>query len=202
MLRGISFLLLVFVSAAIADAQSRESAGVGRIDAYCKTVDAFVKRNKQPHVVVADVSNFEKSEPNWKRFGSTRLLEKYRRNNDVFNVAYNWRKNKMTIFSAVTLSSPSGDWAKYLYLCYRDDGTLARAKSELRTFYGDFAARQSFYFDRKGKLLRKTLAFSDLISGKPVKPPGSDLEENEPYLTETNYYKSTSVLPFARLLER
>jgi len=202
MIRWLSFLLLIFLSVAIAEAQGRDKATIKRIDAYCKTVDAFLKQNARPQLVVADISDNGEGKPKWKSFASKQMLENFRRTTDIYSSAFNWRKNKHIIFSAITLSSPSGDWVKYLKLYYRDDGTLAKGKSELRTFYGDLVARQSFYFDKKGRMLKKTMGFSDLDSGKPIKVAKSDLGEIAPLLTETNNYKSISSLPFAHLLER
>jgi hypothetical protein len=194
------FSLLIAVFAVLPICGQKELSPIAGIDSYTKIIDQFVKGRKEPHVVVAEVSEYGHKTPKWQKFSSTAALEKYRADEEIYNIAYNWRRNGKIVHSTVTLSSPSGDWAKFLYLYFREDGTIAKSESVLSTFHGDFVARQNFYFDRNGKLVKKTIKYSDLKSGKPRKIDRAELDDNLHFIREDNYFKTTSKLPFARLV--
>ncbi len=175
---------------------------VRSIDAYCRKVDAFVSMNKRAVIVIADTSDFtdQNSKAKWQKFTSENALEKFRDKTEVYNVALNWRRNGKVVASNLTLGSPSGDWAKYVYHYFREDGTLARVKIDYRTFQGDFLILQNRYFDRYGKLLKKTTAYKDLQTHKPKNPGKDSAGSNASFLAE-DIYKTTSKLPFARLIK-
>ena len=194
-------LLLIFCLSAVVSAQTARTSTVAGIDAYCKTIDAVTEKRKSPDFVFADVSDYEKNEKaRWQEFDSEAALEKFREKTETYTIALNWRKNGHLVASNFTLFSPSGDWAKYVFQCFREEGTLAKAKSELRTFYGDFVVTEYRYFDAKGKPLKKTIRYSDLTTGKPKKPTESFFGDNSGYLKDKDYYMSTRKLPFAKLL--
>lgn len=203
MFRNFYLFFILILMALPANGQTNRSASIKQIGAFSKAVNDFIKQNKrnnQSQIVVAETSDYGSPKPTWRRFASMKSLEKYRETHEVYNSANSWRRNNRTILSVITLSSPSGDWAKYLYLYYRQDGTLAKAESDLLTYRGDFVARQKFYFDPGGKLVKKSVAFFDLNSEKPKKPASSYLSDNAPFLNENNYYKTTAMLPFSELL--
>ena len=170
---------------------------IKRIDAYAKTVDAFVKRYKGPHLIFADVSH--DGDPRWEKFASEKALEKFRENSETYSIAYNWQKNQRILKSNFTLFSESGDWAQYVDYYFREDGTLARGESELRTFNGDYIVIRRHYFHRNGKLIHRSIKYLDLDTRKPKKP--SDyLGDNSPW--NVDYFKKTSKLPFAHLIKK
>ena len=151
-------------------------------------------------IVIADTADYDKEKPDWKLFASEAELDKFRENSETYNIAYNFRKSGKLVASNFTKFSPSGDWSKYLFHYFRDDGSLAKVKSELRTFYGDFIVIRNIYFDRNGKQLKKTVKYLDLFTRKPKKPAkdyidGSDLSSNE-----ADFYKHASKLPFIKLI--
>lgn len=184
-------------------AQTNKKAEIKSINTYRKTVDAFTKRYKNPQLIFADTSDYEEnSKPKWQEFASEKTLEKFRETTETYSIAYNWRKNGKIIKSNFKLFSPSGDWANYVYHYFREDGTLAQAESEMRTFNGDLIIIQDFYFDRKGKLLKKTIKYRDLQTNKPITPTKEFLENNGNFLSDVEYYKKTSELPFADLLKK
>ena len=188
---------------ALASAQAVRTSTVTGIDAFCKTIDAVTKKRKSPDLVFADISDYEKNEKaKWQKFDSEAALEKFREKTEAYTIALNWRRNAHLVASNFTLFSPSGDWAKYVFQCFREEGTLAKAKSELRTFYGDFVVTENRYFDTNGKLLKKTIRYSDLTTGKPKKPAESFFSDNSGYLKDKDYYMSTRKLPFAKLLDK
>jgi hypothetical protein len=193
-------VFFVFQSLFIA-AQPDKKAEIKRIDAYSKTVDTFVGKNKSPHLIFADASDYsENSKPDWRKFASERVLEKFRETTETYTIAYNWLRKGKLIKANFTLFSPSGDWAQYVYHYFREDGTLAKAESEMRTFNGDLIVIQDFYIDAKGKLLKKTVKYLDLQTQKPIKPTKEFLENNASFINDAEYFKKTSRLPFAALL--
>ncbi len=197
----IALLLLGFQN--LSFAQTNKRTEIRRIEAYCKTIDTFVRRNKNPHLVFADISDYnDDSKSKWRKFASDKALEKFRTRNETYTIAYNWRKNGKLIHSAFTLFSPSGDWAQYVHHYFRPDGTLAKVKSELRTFYGDLIVLQTLYFNGKGRLLRKTIQYKDLRTGKPTKPEKEYLEGTTDFVNGKDYFKKVSKLPFAKLLRQ
>lgn len=194
-----AFLIAFFaLQSLFVSAQTNKKAEIRRINAYCKTIDAFVKRYKSPHLIFADTSDYnEGSEPEWQKFASEKTLEKFRETTETYTIAYNWRKNGKIVKSNFTFFSPSGDWAQYVYHYFREDGTLAKVEAQLNTFYGNISVLRDFYFDRKGKLLRKTTKYLDLQTQKPKKPDTEDF-----YDEEVKIFKKTSRLPFASLLRK
>ena len=180
-------------------AQTKPTEDVKNIDAYCKTIDALTSRNKAP-LIFADTSDYTdaNAKEKWQKFASEKALEKFRETTETYNIAYNWQKNGRIAASNFTGFSPSGDWTMYIFHCFRDNGSLARVKMELRTFYGDYIVTQLRYFERSGKLLRKAVKYQDLITRKPKKP-SSQFDSS---FSDADVFKKTSKLPFAHLLNK
>jgi hypothetical protein len=189
-------VILLFASLGVS-AQSKGSAEIRRIDALAKSTDREV--NKAIKVIVADVADFDKDKAEWKLFGSEQELEKFREKTETYTTALNWKRNGKLIATNLTLSSPSGDWSKFLFHYFRPDGSLALVRSELRTFYGDYVVKESRYFDRQGRLIRKSIKYFDLISGKPKKPT-RELREDKPSFYKVDYFVNARKLPFAELI--
>ena len=195
----ISFL--IFALQNFTFAQTNKRAEIKRIEAYCKTIDTFVKRNKNPQFIFADISDYnDDSKAKWRKFSSEKALAKFRETTETYSIAYNWRKNGKLIHSNFTLFSPSGDWTQYVYHYFRPDGTLAKVESDMRTFYGDMIVLETIYFDNKGKLLSKTKKYQDLTTQKPKKPSKDFLRDFVELKSGEDYFKKVSKLPFARLL--
>jgi hypothetical protein len=190
--------LLIAVLAAGVLAQENLTT-VKEIDTYCNKIDAAVKRRKEPDRVFADSASETSKHEKWKSFASTKALEKFRKRQEVYTIAFNWLSGGKVVRSNFTLSSPSGDWAKYVYHWFRADGTLAREESEYRTFMGDFIVIRRRYFDSKGRHLKSSVRFLDLTTGKP-KDASEGVMGDDP--KEVDYYKKTSELPFAHLLKK
>lgn len=193
------FFFLIFAFSILpASAQANKNAEIKSINAYVKTIDAFVGK-KKPHLIFADTSDYNQdAKPKWRRFASEKALEKFREETtETYMVAYNWRKNGKLVQSNFTLFSPSGDWAQYDNYYFRADGTLAKIASELRTFYGDLIVQRDFYYDGKGRLLRQTTRYRDLNTNKPLKKP----KDGDFQTTDVTVYKSVRRLPFARLIK-
>ncbi len=192
------FVICAFSFLPIA-AQTKKNAEIKRINAYVKTLDAFVKRIKHPHLIFADISDYnDDSKSKWRKFASVKALDKFRETSETYSIAYNWRKNGKLVQSTFTLFSPSGDWAQYDNYYFRENGTIAKISSELRTFYGDLIVLRNLYFDGKGKLLRQTTQYRDLRTKKPVKKPKGDDYQN----SDVKIYKTVRQMPFANLIKR
>jgi hypothetical protein len=200
----IQFIACVFILAACcatAFAQPSKRAEIKRIDAYAKTLDNYAKRNKNSNLVFADVSDYDQAKSKWKKFASSKEFEKFRETTEVYDIANVWQRIGKYVLAVRTLSSPSGDWAKYVSMYFRPDGTIARSESELRTFYGELIVRQNFHFNAQGKLLRRTKEYFDLATGKPKMPEGDTIGAQKGFIDEDNYFLTTKKLPFAHLLK-
>ncbi len=90
-----------------------------------------------------------------------------------------------------TFQSPSRDWAQFATYFYRTNGTLAKVKSQLNTFYGNATAKRNYYFDSKGKVLKQDVKYFDLKTQKPV-----TIREREFIDEKVKFFKNTNILPF------
>lgn len=192
-------LAVLALSGIFVDAQiSVEKTEIKKIDEYTKTLDTFVKKNKSPHLIFADISQDEKQK--WQKFESAEALEKFREDTETYTIAYNWRKNEKIVVANFTLFSRSGDWAKYVYLHFRENGTLVKVESQLNTFYGNFSFLQSIYFDEKGNILKNTSEYLDLQTQKPTKVSNDYILDNGDRI-KPFYFKNTNQLPYSHLLK-
>lgn len=196
------FLALFAFSVLPVAAQKAKKAEIKRIDAYVKTIDALVKKAGKPHLIVADTSDYdEENRPQWRKFASEKALETFReKTRETYTIAFNWRKSGRIVKSNFTLFSPSGDWTEYVFHNFRADGSLAFVQSEMRTFNGDLIIVQDLYFDRRGRLLERSIKYRDLQTEKPIKPTKEFLKNNGDFSNDVKYYKKTGQLPFAKLL--
>jgi hypothetical protein len=195
--RRLFFFVIFALSVLPVFAQKSKNTEIKRINAYVKTINAFVEK-KKPHIVFADTSDYnETSKPKWRKFASEKVLEKFRETSETYTIAYNWRKSGRLIQSNFTLFSPSGDWTQYDFYYFRPNGTIAKIASELRTFMGDLIVLRDFYFDGKGKPLRQTTRYRDLNTNKTVKKPN----DGDFQTTEVEIYKTVRQLPFAKLIK-
>lgn len=185
------------------NAQTNKKTEIKRIDFYVKTVNKFVK-NKKPQLIFGDTAETADSEENknWQRFDSEEDLEKTEAETPLYTTAHNWLKNGKIIRSNFYFTSPSGDWAHFVNHYFRADGSLAFIESEARTFYGELIILKTRYFDRKGRLLKKTIRYKDLFTKKPIKPKKEYLETVDSLVSGENYFKKTSQLPFADLVRK
>ena len=192
--------MLFTIQAAISQAQIISTSTVKSIDAYCKTIDAMSEKSKGPEIIFADTSDYTdaNSKPAWKKFGSEKELEKFRDKTETYSISYNWLKSGKVVASNFTNFSPSGDWTMYINHVFRADGSLARVRSELRTFQGDYIVIRTQYFNTSGKQVGKTTKFLDLTTHKPKKA-SSDF--NSSFASE-DVFKKTSKLPFAAQLKK
>jgi hypothetical protein len=187
---------LLFASVTIS-AQAKSSAEIRRIDFLARSTDRDEKKANK--VIVADVADFDSNKAEWKLFDSEQKLEKFRDQAEAYTIAFNWKRNGQVIASNFTLFSPSGDWSKFLFHYFRADGSLALVRSELRTFYGDYIVKETRYFDSRGRLIKRSIKYFDLTSGKPKKPT-REMREDNPSFYKVDYFMNARKLPFAELI--
>ena len=183
--------------------QSGHKIEIKRIDAYCKSVDALIAKYKGPELVFADTAGIDDEKEKWQKFASEKALETFREKSETYTIAHNWLKNRKIVASNFTLFSASGDWTRYVYHYFREDGTLARVKSELRTFNGDFIVVRTAYFSGGSRLIQKSeyidVKTVDLKTREPKKH-GSGVMDDDP--AAVDYFKNTKKLPLAHLLKK
>ncbi|HTK37698.1 MAG TPA: hypothetical protein VL325_04335 [Pyrinomonadaceae bacterium] len=165
-----------------------------QIDAYAKKVGRYTDHHRKGAIAFADLSPYGSSSENWKKVGSWDDLDGYTADHDAYSLALVWKQNGKVTAANFTYTSPSGDWNDYVNHYFRPDGTLALVTSEFRTFANTCVAKQRVYFDRKGILIRKTVSYSDLETGRRKAPCLSDES------LKFNYYQSVITLPFSGLL--
>ena len=200
MLKFAAIAILLLTVFGLVSAQGKKTAEIRRIDALARTVDRIAK-NDHKNIIVADTAEFDQEKANWKLFESEKALDKFRENTETYTVAFNWLRNGRLAASNFTLFSPSGDWTKYVFHYFRPDGSLALAKSELRTFFGEYIVREERYFDKRGRLIKRTIRYFDLTTEKPKKPT-KEMRDDNPSLYKVDYYLNVKKLPFVALLSR
>ena len=174
---------------------------VREIDSLVKKIDTQAKRAKAARLVFADVSDPQSDSPaKWQRFDTEKALDRHRDKTEAYTIAYVWRDRGKVVSTNFTLSSPSGDWVKYVYSYFRPDGSLARVETDYRTFNGDFIVVRRRYFDSAGKQIKSSVTFRDLATRQPKKAPAEGVMGDDP--NEVSYYMTSAKLPFAHLLTR
>lgn len=181
-------IALLTISLFAETGSGQSTSEIRRIDSYVKELAVYVDRPSAKLEIYADVSKTEN--PRWRKFRSEKSLEKFRESNEVYDIAYVWRRNGKIVVVNFTFSSGSGDWAHYVFHRFRPNGTLAYVEADLRTFYGYMSVQRTFYYDARGKLLKKRTKYRDVITDKP-KTPGGDFYNNK-----VRIYKTTKRLPF------
>jgi hypothetical protein len=77
---------------------------------------------------------------------------------------------------------------------FREDGTLAATKETFNTFNGNMSVDREKVYDAKGKLLRSSVKYSDLQTGRARKPGNNFANQDAPI------YRTIQSLPFYGLL--
>jgi hypothetical protein len=170
--------------------------GVAAIEAYGKQMDAYARRNTGRGRLFADTSDYRdaNSPARWREFRSKRALQR----SEAYSASTVWSNQAGDpVLAEFSLSSPSGDWAHNVTYYYRDDGTLAKLHSELRTFMGELIVIRDRLYDSKAKLLQEKTTYLDLKTRKPKK-----VEQGSFMDAPAELYAKTSDLPFYALLKK
>jgi hypothetical protein len=196
-MRKIAFIVPLLVVFNIS-AQGQAPPEVLSIDAYVKTIASIRNKTKGPGLIFGDTAGTESDTEKWRKFPSKKALEAFSSSNEVYNVAFNWLSGGKIVQSSFTLSSPSGDSAKYNDHFFRDDGSLAMIESDYRTFLGNFRVVRRRYFDKAGKQIHMTTKFLDIKTNKRKKHADGVMGDDP---DRVDYFLTTAKLPFASLLK-
>lgn len=166
-----------------------------RIEAYCQELDAYAKNNPKLGRIFADVSSEgENQKSPWREFESEAEREKADTGDNLNENAIVWSKDGAVVLVSCTFQSPSRDWAHFVSYYFRADGTLAKARARLNTFYGEMTVIRERLYDSKGKLLSSSQQFLDLKTQKKKKPGAEFQDDSFPL------YRTVRALPFYALL--
>jgi hypothetical protein len=202
MYKSISFVIVVLLAVGAAFGQNNYETAkrveqtnkqLGPIKEYVKAIDEFVESQSGPHLVVADVSDYNTAKrAKWVRFDSEEAFEEDGR--ESYTVAYIWKKDKKIVRVNFTNSSPSGDWVHYVFHTYNPDGSLAKVDRELRTFMGDIIVNRVQFLNANGRTIKFSRSFRDLMTKEPKSEPESFQD------IDADVYLKTRKLPFYRLI--
>jgi len=194
------FVILIAVSAAFGQSKYETAKKVTNTDvrlkpinAYVDSIDKQVELEKNPQIVIMDVADYNLDKAKYVKFSSHAAYEKDER--DSYETAFIWKKDEKVVRVNMTYSSPSGDWAQYVFYTFYPDGSVAKIDRELRTFMGDIIVNRVVYYDTKGKLVKKSKSFRDLETKKAVKEPESFQD------MDVVLFKNVKSMPFSSMLK-
>lgn len=191
----ISSFALSFILFNQIEAQTKTLA---QIDEYAKTISSWMKKTKQR--IFADVSSDGKS-ANWKEFKTEKMRDNADKGDNLNENAYVWTKAGKIASTTYTFQSPSRDWAHFVTYYFRTNGTLAKAESDLNTFYGSVTVKRNYYFDFKGKILKQDVKYFDLRTQKSINL--KERQKDGEFIDEkVKFFKNTNKLPFIKLLNK
>src|SRR5262245_20712181 len=171
---------------------NKTSPELASIASYAATVDRFIKVNRKR--VFGDLSSAATDGPSrWKEFTSEAARERAQTGDNLNQIAFVWTRQGEVIGANFTFTGPSSDWAHLVMHYFREDGSLARIKAQLNTFYGELSVIRERCYSADGKLLRSTKKFLDLQTKKPKKP------DQEFFDKEFPIFANVSALPFHNL---
>ncbi len=166
-----------------------------RIEAYCQGLDAYAKNNPKLGRIFADVSSDgENQKSQWREFESEAEREKADTGDNLNENDIVWSKDGAVVLVSCTFQSPSRDWAHFVSYYFRADGTLAKVRARLNTFYGEMTVIRARFYDSKGRLLSSSQQFLDLKTQKKKKPSAEFQDDSFPL------YRTVRALPFYSML--
>ena len=148
------------------------------IDRVCNAAEKRAEAHVTDARIFADVAPDEPdARPMWRSFPSAKALEHAMLDGVPNTQASVWPAIDGVVFVEVFFTSGSGDWAQFADLCYRPDGTLARAVDTYNTFLAGrddsegVSRVHTLHFDLEGRIIRRRAKLLDLQTRKPVKRP-------------------------------
>jgi hypothetical protein len=170
------------------------------IDRACNAAEKRAGKHVTDARIFANVAPDEPdAQPMWRSFPSVKALEHAVPDGVPGAQASVWPAADGVVFVEIFFTSDGGDWAQFADLCYRPDGTLARAVDTYNTFLAagkDDSAGVSrvhtLHFDLAGRIIRRRAKLLDLQTHRPVKRAFGD-EKDRIFLRVKD-------LPFSDLL--
>lgn len=174
-----------------ASALAPQASEITKIEAYARQLDAATKSKRGRYF--ADVASENEQTPRWREFKTKREFDK----SEAYTAATVWAKpTGEVLVASFSLSSPSGDWAMYNTYYFREDGTLAKLHSELRTFMGNLIVIRDRLYDPSGKMIQEKTRYQDLKTRKAKRVNQGDYQD----MPIEIYLKATD-LPFYKLMK-
>jgi len=169
------------------------------IDKVCTAAEKRAEKHVTDARIFADVAPDEPgARPMWRSFPSTKALEHAMPDGPPGAQATVWPTADGVVFVQIFFTSDTGDWAQFADLCYRPDGTLARAVDTYNTFIAGeddsegVSRVHTLHFDPGGRIIRRRAKLLDLQTHRPVKRAFGD-EKDRIFLRVKD-------LPFSDLL--
>ena len=156
------------------------------ITAYCEAIDKKLLPQQ-----LDDMSSGYDTRARWERVAKHGPIGK------VYQIADVWVEGGRVLFVNIDSTSPSGDWFRYDYYCFRRNGTLAKVLGNLNTFYADGGGVSVFrdlYYDVSGVEIASSTQVVDLQTQKPR--PSATYKD-----TPLLIYKTAKELPFLKLID-
>lgn len=158
---------------------ARAQPGIVRpadIDRACDTAEKRAAKHGSEARIFANVAPEEPdAQPMWRSFASVKALEHAMPDGAPDAQASVWPATDGVVFVEIFFTSDSGDWAQFADLCYRPDGTLARAVDTYNTFLAGkdrsegVSRVHTLHFDLAGRIIRRRAKLLDLQTHRPVK---------------------------------
>src|SRR5947208_2112547 len=128
--------LLASRSAATAGAPAAAALSTpAEIDKACDAAEMRADKHRKQARIFGDVAPGERdARPDWRRFPSAEALKDATPDGPPNTQASVWPAVNGVLFMEMFFQSGSGDWAQFADMCYRPDGTLARAVDTFNTF--------------------------------------------------------------------
>ena len=193
-----SLIACSLLTASAARAQ-QPLATPAEIDRVCNATEKRAEKHVTDARIFADVAPDEPgARPMWRSFPSVKALEHAVPDRVPGAQASVWPTDDGVVFVELFFTSDTGDWAQFADLCYRPDGSLARAVDTYNTFLAGKDDSEgvrrvhTLHFDLAGRIIRRRAKLLDLQTQKPVKRAFGD-EKDRIFLRVKD-------LPFSDLL--
>jgi hypothetical protein len=156
----------------------------------CERLRTFSK-SAQPRLFAEIGVPDSDAEPEWREFDTNEAMSEVEHYTDasVWSSSDGW-------LVAMSLTSASGDWMHEVEYCFRPDGSIVQADSELRTMYAHpnpVARSRRTVFAADGHEISRTMKVVDQETQEVLADP-SFQDQDEPL------FESVRAVPFARLL--
>lgn len=193
----VRLLLVVLSLAGTIEAQTRRElqTEVRLVDRYANQVDRVVNDRRQRFRIFADISSATEDGPiKWKEFRNETEMDAAGTGENLMQQAKVWAVDQKVAGVKLMFTSPSGDWAHFVDYYFRPDGSIAKIRGQLNTFYGNVSVIRSQYYSTSGKLLQSSTLYFDLTTHRRLRKPKDFFDQPVPV------YLSVSRLPFNNLL--
>jgi hypothetical protein len=191
-------LLLVLLSlAGTIEAQTKRGVQteVRLVERYANQVERVVNNRRQPFRIFADTSSATEDSPSkWKEFRNETELDAASTGENLMEQARIWTVDQKIAGVKLMLTSPSGDWAHFVDYYFRADGSIAKIRGRLNTFYGNVSVIRSQYYSTTGKLLQSSTLYFDLTTQRRLRKPKEFFDQPVPVYLKVDH------LPFNNLL--